>query len=84
MPSGASKRSDTSVPLNSVVLQMRACWSGQLRLSDISAYKAKWGHLLREGWLLIETTEEWTMKKMAKTPSEKIVKDIKRAKSNET
>jgi transposase len=35
--------------------------------------------LLREGLLLIVATEEWTMRKTMKSPSEKIVKDIKRA-----
>jgi hypothetical protein len=36
--------------------------------------------LLREGLLLIVTTEEWTMRKTTKSPGEKIVKDIKPAK----
>jgi len=35
--------------------------------------------LLREGSLLIVTTEEWTMRKITKSLGEKIVKDIKRA-----
>ena len=35
--------------------------------------------MLREGLLLIVATEEWTMRKTAKSPGEKIVKDIKRA-----
>jgi hypothetical protein len=36
--------------------------------------------LLREGLLLILTTEEWTMRKTTKSPGEKIVKDINLAK----
>ena len=48
-------------------------------MSDVSAYGSKYGHLLREGLLLIVATEEWTMRKTTKSPGEKIVKDIKRA-----
>ena len=35
--------------------------------------------MLREGLLLILTTEEWKMRQTTKSPGEKIVKDIKRA-----
>ena len=48
-------------------------------LSDVSSYRSKYGHLLRECLLLIVTTDEWTMRKTTKSPGEKIVKDIKRA-----
>lgn len=35
--------------------------------------------MIRECFWLIVTTEEWMMGKTTKSPSEKIVKDIKRA-----
>ena len=35
--------------------------------------------MIREGLFLIVTTEEWTMRKITKSPGVKIVKQIKRA-----
>ncbi len=53
--------------------------SFSLKVSDVSAYGSKYGDWIRGYCWLIVTTEKWTMRKTARSPGAKIVKDIKRA-----
>ena len=48
-------------------------------LFDVIAFGSQKGNLLRESLLLTVADEEWMMRKIMKSPSEKIVKIIKLA-----